>query len=314
MYPPVEPYESGYLKTGDGQELYWEQCGNPAGKPAVVLHGGPGSGCGPWMRQLFDPRKYRIVLLDQRGAGRSRPPASNPESDLSLNTTPHLVADLELLREQLGISTWLVHGVSWGSTLGLAYVQAHPQQVSEVVLAAVTMTRDDDVEWFTRGAGRFFPSEWDEFRNGVPDADREGSLAEAYARLLASHEDTVCDQAAVNWCAWEDAIVSIESGGRPSPRYADPTFRYGFARLVTHYFSHAAWLGENQLLEGAKSLGSVPAVLIHGRLDVGGPLHTAWALAQAWPGSDLNIVESSGHVSSSMTDYIVAATDRFSGA
>lgn len=309
-YPPLEPYQHGMLDVGDGQRLYWEQCGNPRGRPAVVLHGGPGSGCAPWMRRLFDPGAYRVVLVDQRGAGRSTPHVSDPGVDLAVNTTRHLVADVEALRGHLGIDRWLVHGVSWGSTLGLAYAQAHPQRVSALVLAAVTMTRRADVEWLTRGVGRFFPAQWEAFRDGVPAPERGGDLAAAYARLLASPDAGVRERAARDWCAWEEALVSVETGGVANPRYADAAFRAGFARLVTHYFSHAAWLGEDQLLEGAHRLAGVPGVLVHGRLDIGAPLHAAWALSRAWPGSELVVLEGSGHTSADLGDHVTAATDR----
>jgi proline iminopeptidase len=310
-YPPIEPFQDGLLDVGDGQLVYWEQAGDPDGRPAVVLHGGPGSGCSPWMRPLFDPRAYRVVLFDQRGAGRSRPHASDPAADLAVNTTSHLIADIERLREHLGIGRWLVYGLSWGSTLGLAYAQAHPQRVTEVVLDAVTMTRRSDVDWFACGVGRFFPAEWQAFRDAVPAADRDGDLVAAYARLLASADVGVPEQAARDWCAWEQAIVSLETGGTPSPRYADPRFRMGFARLVTHYFSHAAFLEEDQLLREAHRLTGIPGVLIHGRLDLGAPPHTAWQLAQAWPGSELIVLETSGHTSNELEDHVVAATDRF---
>lgn len=312
-YPHLEPYGQGTLDVGDGQRLYWEQCGNPDGKPAVVLHGGPGSGCSPYMRRLFDPEAYRVVLFDQRGAGRSQPHASDPGADLSVNTTHHLIADVETLREHLGIARWLMHGMSWGSTLGLAYAETYPERVSEVILAAVTMTRRSDVEWFSRGVGRFFPAQWQAFLDGVPAADRTGDLVEAYARLLNSSDAAVRTRAARDWCAWEEAVVSAETGGGPNPRYANARFRLGFARLVTHYFSHAAWLGPDQLLDNAHRLAGIPGVLIHGRLDIGGPLLTAWQVARAWPGSDLVVLEASGHSSSDLLDRVVTATDRFAG-
>ncbi|MEJ7725447.1 MAG: prolyl aminopeptidase [Actinomycetes bacterium] len=309
-YPPIEPYEHGMLDVGDGHLLHWETCGNPDGKPAVVLHGGPGSGCTPAHRRLFDPQEYRVVLLDQRGAGRSTPHASEPAADLSVNTTEHLLRDLERVREHLGIERWLVYGISWGSTLGLAYAERHPDRVTEVVLAAVTMTRLADVRWLTHEVGRFFPAEWTRFRAGVPEADRHGELVDAYARLLADPDPAVREQAARDWCDWEEAIVSLESGGVPNPRYDDARFRMGFARTVTHYFRHAAWLADDQLLRDAHRLAGIPGVLIHGRLDLGGPLVTAWELAQAWPGSELVVLDTAGHTTQ-LGDHVVAATDRF---
>jgi proline iminopeptidase len=310
-YPAIEPFDHGMLEVGDSQSLHWEVCGNPVGKPALVLHGGPGSGCSLPMRSLFDPRRYRIILFDQRGAGRSRPHVSEPNCDLSVNTTDYLVRDIETLREHLGVDRWLIQGTSWGSTLTLAYAQRFPQHVSEIVLAAVTLTRRCDVEWLSRGVGAFFPAQWQRFRDAVPEADRDGDLVEAYARLLVDPDPDVHHRAAREWCAWEEAIVSIETGGRANPRYEDPQFRLGFARLVTHYFSHAAWLSDNELLEHADRLAGVPGVLIHGRLDIGSPLRTAWELAQAWPASDLVVLDGDGHGSADIGDHVVIATDRF---
>src|SRR6202166_994778 len=310
LYPLIEPYDQGMLDVGDGQLVYWETCGNPTGKPALVLHGGPGSGCTPGMRRLFDPAVYLIVLLDQRGAGRSTPHAGDPSTDLSVNTTDHLIGDLERLREYLSLERWLVYGRSWGTTLGLAYAERYPERVTEVVLAAVAVTRRSDIHWLYHGVGRFFPAEWARFRNGVPEADRDGDLVDGYARLLAHHDAQVREQAAQHWCDWEDAVVSLESGGVPNPRYADARFRMGFARLVTHYFRHGAWLGEGQLVRDAALLAAIPGVLIHGRLDLGGPLHSAWELAQAWPGSELVVLDGSGHTSKDLEDHVVEATDR----
>ena len=312
--PQVESYDEGFLDVGEGQRLFWRTCGNPDGVPALVLHGGPGSGCTPWYTSLFDPARYRVVLVDQRGAGRSTPPAADPATDMSANTTGHLLTDIEALREHLGITSWLVLGVSWGSTLALAYAQAHPARVRAVVLAAVTMTRRTDVDWLTRGVGRFFPAQWEAFRDAVPEEHRDGDLAAAYATLLASPDPAVRERAAQDWCTWEDALVSVETGGQRSHRFADPAFRYGFARTVTHYFSHAAWLGEDQLLTGARDLVGIPGVLIHGRLDISGPLGTAWDLHRAWPGSDLVVAEHGGHVTEDITSHVVAATDRLAGS
>ncbi len=299
--------------VGDGQAIYWEVCGDPSGKPAVVLHGGPGSGCTPGTRRLFDPGAYRVVLFDQRAAGRSLPHASDSATDLSVNTTPNQVADIERLREQLGIERWLVYGASWGSTLALAYAERHPERVTEMVLAAVTMSRRAEIDWLYRGAGRFFPAEWERFRAGVPAADRDGDLVSAYARLLADTAPDVQERAAQDWCRWEDAVVALDPGSVANPRRADARFRLAFARLVTHYFSHHAWLDEGQLLREAHRLAGIPAVLIHGRLDLSAPLVTAWELARAWPSSELVVLDGAGHTSPDLGQQIVAATDRLAG-
>jgi proline iminopeptidase len=311
LYPPVEPYESGMLGVGDGNDLYWETCGTPGGRPALVLHGGPGSGCTQQLRRLFDPQAYRVVLFDQRGAGRSTPHAGEFSTDLSANTTDHLVGDMERLREHLGIERWLLYGRSWGTTLGLAYAERYPERVTAMVLAAVCLTGRADIHWLYHGMGRYFPAEWDRFRDGAPTAERDGDLVDAYARLLAHHDPQVRARAAQDWCDWEDAVVAGESGGVPNPRYADPRFRMGFARTVTHFFRHGAWLAEGQLLEQAGRLAGVPGVLIHGRLDLGSPLRSPWDLARVWSGSELIVLDDSGHTSDALADHVVAATDRF---
>jgi proline iminopeptidase len=313
-YPEIEPYESGMLDVGDGQRIYWEICGDPNGKPAVVLHGGPGSGCTPGLRRYFDPAAYRIVLFDQRGAGRSTPHASDPAVDLSTNTTHHLIADIELLREHLGVERWLVWGGSWGATLALAYAERHPERVSEIVLASVTMTRPADIHWLYHGVGRFLPEEWARFRDGVPRVERDGDLVGAYYRLLNDEDARVREVAARDWCDWEEAAVSLEPGYQPNPRYDDPRFRMAFARIVTHYFHHQAWLDDGILLREANRLAGIPGVLVHGRLDLGSPALTAWQLAQVWPDAELHLV-STGHTGGDeMTSRLIAATDRFASA
>lgn len=204
LYPDIEPYETGLLDVGDGQQLYWEACGDPDGKPALAVHGGPGSGRSPVWRRFFDPLKYRAVLVDQRGCGRSRPHVSDPATDLSVNTTEHLVADFERLREHLGIDRWLLFGGSWGSTLSLAYAEQHPDRVTELVLFAVVTTRRREVDWLTRGVGPQFPEEWKAFRDAVPADRRDGDLAAAYADLLADPDPAVREKAAFDWCAWDE--------------------------------------------------------------------------------------------------------------
>ena len=221
-FPPIEPYEHGMLDVGDGNHVYWETCGNPDGKPALVVHGGPGSGCSAGHRRRFDPQLFRIVLFDQRGCGRSTPHASDPATDLGVNTTGHLIADMELLREHLGIERWLLYGGSWGSTLILAYAQHHPERVSEAVIVSVTTTRRSEIDWLYHGVGRFFPEEWERFRDGVPEAERGGDLVAAYARLVESPDPDVRDRAAADWLAWEDAVISQESNGTPGAYSARP--------------------------------------------------------------------------------------------
>jgi proline iminopeptidase len=310
-YPPIDPYETGLLEVGDGNLIYWESCGNPDGKPAVVLHGGPGSGCTEGARRNFDPAAYRIVLFDQRNCGRSMPHASDPTTDLSTNTTQHLIADLELLRKHLGIEQWLVFGASWGATLALAYAEEHPSRVSGIVLFAVTNTTRAELEWLYHGAARFFPEAWDTFKRGVPDPQRHGDLIAAYHRLMESPDPAVREQAAYDWCTWEDSLASHEEGWGPTPRYADLRFRLCFARIVTHYFANHGFLTEGQLLANVDRLHGIPAVLIHGRLDMGSPPDTAWRMAQAWPDAELQIIPG-GHGSGPyFAPAIIAATDRF---
>ena len=312
-FPPIEPYAHGLLDVGDGNRIYWEACGNPAGKPALVVHGGPGSGCGTGSRRYFDPERYRVILFDQRGCGRSLPHASDPVVDMSANTTDHLLADMERLREELGVERWLLYGGSWGSTLILAYAEQHPERVSEIVLLGVTTTRRSEIDWLYHGVGRFFPAEWARFRDGVPEPERDGDLVAAYARLLESPDAEVRSAATWDWLAWEDAVISLESTGTPGA-YSDrpPDAAVAFVRICTHYFSHGAWLDEGQLLRDAGRLAAIPGVLLHGRLDLGSPLDTAWALSQAWPGSELVVVDDSGHTGSdTMRRLALEATDRF---
>jgi len=291
----IEPYASGMLAVGDGHRVYWECCGNPNGKPALYLHGGPGSGCTPGQRQFFDPAAYRAVLFDQRGCGRSRPLASAPDADLRANTTAHLIADIEALRRHLDVERWTVLGLSWGTTLGLAYAQAHPERVRALVLALVTTTSRREVEWLTGDVGRLFPREWDRFAAAVPHTLRHLPLVDAYATLLFDADPAVRERAAREWCAWEEAHVSLTPGHRPNPRYADPAFRLGFARLVTHYWRHAAFLDDDQLMRDAPTLNGIPGVLIHGRYDVSSPLETAWRLSRRWATSRLHVLDDAGH-------------------
>jgi proline iminopeptidase len=313
LHPPVDPYEHGMLDVGDGNRLYWEACGNPDGKPALFVHGGPGWGCQPGRRQYFDPDRYRVVLFDQRGCGRSTPHASDPATDMGHNTTEHLLADMERLREHLGIQRWLPCGGSWGSTLLLAYAERHPQRVSETVIAGVTTSRRSEIDWLYRGAGRFLPEQWERFRAGVPAADRDGDLLGAYARLMEDPDPAVRAQAANSWCAWEDALLSHEPGGTANAfRGRAPADKLALVRICAHYFAHHAWLEDGALLRDAGRLAGIPAVLIHGRLDLSSPLDTAWELARAWPEAELAVIDDSGHSGSdTMLARIRSALDTF---
>ncbi len=315
-FPEIEPYDSGLLDVGEGHRLYWETCGSPGGKPAIVLHGGPGSGCSPGMRRMFDPSAYRLVLFDQRNCGRSTPHASEAGVDLSANTTASLVEDCERLREHLGIDRWLVWGGSWGTTLGLAYAQAHPDRVTEMILVSVVTTTRGEVEWVTRHMGRVFPEQWARFRDGVPEEDRDGDLSLAYSRLLESRDAAVREEAARAWCAWEDTHIATYPGHKPDPRYDDPRFRLCFARLVTRYWSNAAFLEDGQLLRDAHRLAGIPAVLINGRLDISGPSDVAFQLARAWPDAELVVVDGAGHGGghAAMDEANLAATRAFARA
>ena len=271
MYPETEPYDHGLLDVGDGHRVYWEVCGNPDGKPAVVIHGGPGSGAGAWWRRYFDPAKYKVVLFDQRElrpqyagrrrAGRGPQHQHHRPPDRGPRATP----------QHLGIEKWLLLGASWGATLGLAYAEQHPDAISEIVLFSVTNTTRREVEWITRDMGRIFPEEWARFRDGVPEDQRDGNLALAYSRLLHDPDPAVRDKAARDWCDWEDTHVRTHPGWQPDSAYDDPSSGCGFARLVTHYWGHAAWLDEGVLVAKRARLAGIPGVLIHGRLDISSP-------------------------------------------
>ena len=305
------PRAHGRLAVGDGHEIYWEVRGRPGGKPAVVLHGGPGSGADASWAELFDPAAYRVVLLDQRGCGRSRPSAADTVDALAANTTPHLIADLEALRAHLGVERWLVLGASWGSVLGLAYAQAHPRSVSALVLFSVVGGTQREVDWATRGMGRFFPQEWERFRAGVPEGERDGDLSAAYRRLLCDPDPAVHERAARDWCAWDDRTMRAP-GEPPARRYEDPRFRLCSARLVTHYWSQGHFLADGALARGAARVAGIPGVLIRGALDLGHPIDLFWALARDWPEGELVLVDDEGHRGGPATDAaVLRATDRF---
>ena len=299
------------LGTPDGQQLHWEVVGDPDGPPLVHLHGGPGSGCTETTRRAYTDSGYRAVLLDQRGCGRSLPSAADPTTSLATNTTQHQLADLELLRDHLGVERWTVVGSSWGVTLGLAYAQAHPDRVRAMVLLAVTAGTRREVEWITQDMSRVFPREWERFASLVPKEERH-DLPVAYTLLLADRDPDVRDRAARQWCAWEDVHVSLAPGWAPDPRFDNPAFRATYARLVTHYWSADHFLPDGAGVHpGMPRVHGIPAVLVHGRFDVSGPLDTAWRLHRAWSGSELVVLGDAGHGGTGFAQARADALARF---
>ena len=311
-YPETEPFDSGLLDVGDGNIVYWELCGNPGGKPAVVFHGGPGSGCSPWWRTLFDPDAYRIVLFDQRNCGRSKPHASDPATDLDANTTQNLISDAERVRDRLGIERWLVLGGSWGSTLALAYAEAHPGRVTEIVLCAITTGRHAELDWLFRGGlARFFPEQWARLVDALPRDERENVVA-GYNRLLNDPDPEVRARAVEAWCLWESATPDWPPSDGLAARFEDPDYALAFARIVTHYVLHDAFLEDGILLRNADRLHEIPGTLVHGRFDFQAPLENAHALSRAWPQAKLVVVDDAGHMpTGSVTRELARATDAF---
>lgn len=316
LYPEIEPYEHGMLPVGDGQEIYWEVCGSPDGKPAVFLHGGPGGGLAPDYRRYFDPEEYRVVLFEQRGCGRSTPHASDPAADLSANTTWHLVADIERLREHLGIDEWLVFGGSWGSTLALAYAQTHLERVSELVLRGIFTLRKSEIDWFYQdGASHLFPDAWEHYLSVIPEAER-GDLVAAYNRRLSDPDPAVHVPAGVEWTVWENSTVRLVPNAEAiAAARADVASAVAFARIENHFFSHGGWFDDGQLIANAGMLASTPGVIVQGRYDVCTPARTAWDLHRAWPEAALEMIGDAGHASSEpgIVDALVRATDHFVG-
>lgn len=315
-----EPRAQGMLDVGDGQQIYWEEWGSPYGVPALYVHGGPGGGLGTSLyRNRFDLTCTRLVGFEQRGCGRSTPHASCTSTSLSTNTTSHLIGDIQLLREHLGIDAWLINGVSWGSTLALAYAQAHPQHVLGVVLFAVTTTSRREVDWITEGVGAVFPEAWDRFaghaeRAGVGYQRGRQRLVEAYAALMESPDPVVRDVASREWALWEDTHVAIGTGGFVrDPRWDDERFRLAFVRLTGHYWSHDGF-SDPPVLERMDLLRGIPGVLIHGRRDISSPVLIAWQLHRRWPGSKLIVDEGNGHGGGSMAKVWREANDQLVAA
>jgi proline iminopeptidase len=309
FYPEIEPYRTGTLRVSDCHDLYFEESGNPAGKPAIFVHGGPGGGTEGKQRRFFDPAAYRIVLFDQRGCGKSR-----PHAELQENTTWDLVADMERLREHLGIERWLVFGGSWGSTLALAYAERHPERVSELVLRGIFLLRKQEIDWFyQRGADAMFPDAWEDYLAPIPEAER-GDLLHAYHRRLTGDDPAVRQAAAKAWSVWEGRTSCLFQNPDLVARTAGDDFSLAFARIECHYFVNRGFLERDaQLLEDVGRIRHIPTVIVQGRYDVVCPMESAWALHRAFPEADLRVVPDAGHSAYEPGNLheLITATDRF---
>jgi proline iminopeptidase len=309
LYPPIEPFKHGYLRVSDVHELYYEECGNPAGKPAVFLHGGPGAGSDRRARQFFDPHHYRIVVFDQRGCGRSRPSASPVE-----NTTRHLVADIERLRKHLGIERWLVFGGSWGSTLALAYSEAHPERVTELVLRGIFLLRYAEIRWlYQHGASEIFPDCWEAYRDVIPIDERDDYLR-AYHQRLTGTDQRAALEAARAWSVWEASTSFLHSNLDNIRKWSEDQFALAVARIECHYFVNRGFLrSETQLLDDVPRIRHIPSAIVQGRYDIVCPATSAWDLHRVWPEADLRIVPDAGHSAFEPGNIheLVSATDRY---
>lgn len=290
-YPPRELFNEGFLATGDGHSLYFAEAGNPDGAPVLIVHGGPGGGCNPAMRRFHDPKHYRVVLLDQRGCGRSTPNAC-----IENNTTWHLVADIELVRHHLGIGQWQLFGGSWGSTLALAYAVTHPERVTSLVLRGIFLLRKSELAWFYQdGCSALFPEAWETFERGIPPAER-GDMIGAYYRRLTDPDPRVHVPAAEAWSVWEGTTLSLIEDPVRVRSFANPAYALAFARIECHYFVNAGFFAEDgALLKQAHRLAGIPGVIVHGRYDVVTPVRNAWDLKKVWPSAELRIVPDAGH-------------------
>ncbi|TDQ46609.1 prolyl aminopeptidase [Actinorugispora endophytica] len=313
LYPPIEPYDSGMLDVGDGNRIYWELVGNPAGKPVVFLHGGPGAGCSSDHRRLFDPDRYRIMLFDQRNCGRSTPHAGQMDTELHSNTTWNLIEDIERLRRMAGVDRWQVFGGSWGSALALAYAEQHPERVSELIVRGVFTLRNEELRWFYQsGASFLFPEAWEKYLAPIPEAERD-DLIGAYAERLNAPDRRVRLEAALAWSVWEGSTVTLRPNERLRATHAEPEYALAFARIENHFFVHGGFLTPGQLIENAGKLASVPGVIVQGRYDVCTPAKTAFDLHRAWPEAEFHLVDDAGHAFTEpgILHRLIEATDRF---
>ncbi len=311
LYPEIEPYATGRLKVSELHEIYYEECGNPDGKPVVFLHGGPGGGISPVYRRYFDPAAYRIVLFDQRGCGQSTPHASLEE-----NTTWHLVSDIEALREALGIEAWQVFGGSWGSTLALAYAQKHPERATELVLRGLFTLRRSEIEWFYQeGASHIFPDVWESYVAPIPEEER-GDMIKAYYKRLVGYDVAARQACARAWSVWEGSTLSLWPDEDRQEHFGEDEFALAFARIECHYFINGGFFEvDDQILRDLPAIKHIPTVMVQGRFDVVTPARTAWDVHKAWPEADFRLVHDAGHASSEpgIIHELISATDRFRG-
>lgn len=290
LYPPIEPYHSGFIDVGDGHQMYYELSGNPKGQPVLFVHGGPGGGCSPEHRRFFDPHAYQIILFDQRGAGRSR-----PHAELTNNTTAHLIADIEQLRNHLQIDRWLLFGGSWGATLSLLYAQSYPQHVRALILRGIFLCREQDIEWFyQQGASKLYPDYWQDFIAPIPEGERKALVAAYYARLTGPDE-VARMRAAEAWSIWEGRTSNLTTQNDVVAFFADPHHALAMARIECHYFIHKAFIAENQIIQQANTLANIPCIIVHGRYDMVCPINQAFALQEAMPHAELIVCPQSGH-------------------
>lgn len=308
LYPPVQPYSKQTLSVDTRHSLYLEQAGNPTGFPALFLHGGPGAGCEAYHRRFFDPQRYRIILFDQRGCGRSV-----PHADLVDNTTWDLVTDIERIRQHLGVNRWLVCGGSWGSSLALAYAESYPHRVAGLVLRGIFLCRPEEIRWFYQaGANEVFPDYWQDYLKPIPESERHDML-HAYHRLLTGEDEVKRMAAAKAWSVWEGRTASLLPNELVVDFFANPHTALSIARIECHYFINQAFLEPNQLLEDAQELDGIPGVIVQGRYDLICPMRSAWELHKAWPDSELKVIPDAGHSATEpgIRAALVEATDRF---
>ncbi|MDB5556691.1 MAG: prolyl aminopeptidase [Rhizobium sp.] len=310
LYSEIEAYETGFLDTGDGHQVYYERSGTRGAKPAVFLHGGPGGGISPRHRQLFDPKLYDVMLFDQRGCGKSTPNAS-----LDNNTTWHLVSDIEKLREKMGVDKWLVFGGSWGSTLALAYAEKHPEHVSELVVRGIYTLTKGELDWYYQfGVSEMFPDKWEHFLAPIPVDERHDMMG-AYRKRLVGSDRARQEEAAIAWSTWEGQTITLLPEPETSDKFGEVDFAIAFARIENHYFVHAGWFDEGQLLRDAHKLQDISGTIVHGRYDMPCPARYAWALHKAWPKADFRLIEGAGHAYSEpgILDALIEATDKYAG-